>query len=507
MNCLIILKFHALKCHNNRQYNHHLFHEPHKAKSPYKCKLCPAGYPNFKNEDDFRNHLMIKHVKKSVENFVDQLYEPPSSYQYLPILNSKEITDNLGSLSNLAISRQNIRIQNQKSKVPQNIKEWSILDSSKNIKEWPILDRSNFEKYKKGDVEKLLLQHDISRKRIAPPIADPKSSKNMKFQITAKPSCSSITSREWSILDHSNFKKSDFCVENPEAIQQIKTYGKNDNPIPDQYESFTSNRKTLERISPEIDDTSDGRFCFIEGNEESSDFSNIVCLSNPNTSTSSSEESYNSDSGQSEESYNSDDSSQSEEAYKCPHCRISIPSNLPIIENYVPPHSENVPITSITPIQSPPTTPEDSQDSGGDIQCPFTNDNGNSRSRRSLLSCALNQIQNLIQTLKNGKKVKNAVVKVMQIGKKVKNAVKKVVETGKKVGNKILKSETTEKIANTVLNDLKKYMQSKAEKINKEKILQKLGEKLFKKGFKIVTNGKFEKGNQYQADLWEQYGR
>ena len=497
-----------LKCHN-RQYNHHLFHEPHKAKSPYKCEYCPAGYPNFKNEDDFRNHLMLKHVKKSVENFVDQLYESPSGYQYLPILNSKEITDDLGSLSNLGISRQKIRIQNQKSKLPQNIKEWPILDSSKNIKEWPILDRSNFEKYKKGDVEKMLLQHDISRKRIAP-IEDPKSSKNMKIQIIAKPSCSSINSREWSILDHSNFKKSDFCVENREAIQQIKTYGKNDNLIPDQYESFTSNRKTLERIAPEIDDNSNGRFCFIEGNEKSSDFSNIVCLSNPSTSTPSSEESYNSDSSQSEESYNSD-SSQSEEEYKCPYCRISIPSNLPIIENYAPPHSENAPTTSITSIQSPPTTPEDSQDSGADIQCPFTNDNGNSRSRRSLLSCALNQIQNFIQILKNGKKVKNAVAKVVETGKKVKNAVAKVVETGKKVGNKILKSETTKKIANTVVNDLKKYMESKAEKINKEKILQKLGEKLVKKGFQFVTkdvkNGKFKKGNQYQAYLWEQYGR
>ena len=123
------------------------------------------------------------------------------------------------------------------------------------------------------------------------------------------------------------------------------------------------------------------------------------------------------------------------------------------------------------------------------------------------MSCALNQIQNLIQTLKNGKKVKNAVAKVVETGKKVKNAVVKVVETGKKVGNKILKSETTKKIANTVVNDLKKYMESKAEKINKEKILRKLGEKLFKKGFQIATNGKFEKGNQYQADLWEQYGR
>ena len=90
-------------------------------------------------------------------------------------------------MSNLGISRQKIRIQNKKSKLPQNIKEWPILDSSKNIKEWPILDRSNFEKYKKGDVEKLLLQHDISRKRIATPIEDPKSSKNMKIQITAKP--------------------------------------------------------------------------------------------------------------------------------------------------------------------------------------------------------------------------------------------------------------------------------------------------------------------------------
>ena len=82
-----------------------------------------------------------------------------------------------------------------------------------------------------------------------------------------------------------------------------------------------------------------------------------------------------------------------------------------------------------------------------------------------------------------------------------------MVETGKKVGNKILESKTTKKIKNTIVNDLKKYMESKAQKINKEKILDKLGEKMFKKCFQIVTNGKFEKGNGFQAHLWEQYGR
>jgi DNA-directed RNA polymerase subunit RPC12/RpoP len=56
---------------NQNQFNHHFFHPPHKADEPYTCSTCPAGYPRFKTEEAYRSHIMIKHIKIQVENYVE----------------------------------------------------------------------------------------------------------------------------------------------------------------------------------------------------------------------------------------------------------------------------------------------------------------------------------------------------------------------------------------------------------------------------------------------------